>query len=133
MKPSVLGNISNFTIGDNITILLTKYNSSYSDTLNIYVGTTFIKKVQGITNNQKISFTDAEKTACYNAMPYVTGASFRFVNTTYNGANVVGKSENVATGTIPKSVKPAITKVEMREYINGIDEKFGGYVQSICS
>ena len=129
MKPSVLGNISNFTIGDTITIPITKYNSSYSDTLNIYVGTTFIKRVQGITNNQKISFTDDEKTACYNAMPYVTGASFRFVNTTYNGANVVGTSENVATGTIPKSVKPAITKVEMREYINGIDEKFGGYVQ----
>lgn len=129
MKPSVLGNISNFTIGDTITIPITKYNSSYSDTLNIYVGTTFIKRVQGLTNNQKISFTDAEKTACYNAMPYVTGASFRFVNTTYNGANVVGTSENVATGTIPTSVKPAITKVEMREYITGIDEKFGGYVQ----
>lgn len=129
MKPSVLGNIANFTIGEAITIPITKYNSSYSDTLNIYVGSTWIKKVEGLTNNQKVSFTTAEMTACYNAMPYVTGASFRFVNTTYNGANVVGTSEKVAIGSIPASVKPTITKVEMRENVTGIAEKFGGYVQ----
>lgn len=129
MKPSILGNIANFTIGDTITIPITKYNSSYSDTLNIYVGSTWIKKVEGLTNNQKVSFTSSEITACYNAMPYVTGASFRFVNTTYNGANVVGTSEKVATGSIPASVKPTITNVEMREYVTGIAEKFGGYVQ----
>lgn len=129
MKPSVLGNIADFTIGDSITIPITKYNSSYSDTLNIYVGSTWIKRVQGLTNNQKISFTDAEKTSCYNAMPYVTAASFRFVNTTYNGANVVGTSEKVVKGSIPASVKPTITNVEMKEYVTGIAEKFGGYVQ----
>lgn len=129
MKPSVLGNIANFTIGDTITIPITKYSSGYSDTLNIYVGTTWIKRVEKLANNQKISFTDAEKTACYNAMPYVTAASFRFVNTTYNGSNVVGTSEKVATGSIPDSVKPTITNVEMKEYVTGIAAKFGGYVQ----
>lgn len=129
MKPSILGNIANFTIGDTITIPITKYNSGYSDTLNIYVGTTWIKRVEKLTNNQKISFTDAEKTACYNAMPYVTAASFRFVNTTYNGTTIVGTSEKEARGSIPDSVKPTITNVEMREYVTGIAAKFGGYVQ----
>ncbi len=129
MKPSVLGNIANFTIGEAITIPLTKYNSSYTDTLNIYVGTTWIKKVEKLVNNQKVTFTSSEMTACYNAMPYVTGASFRFVTTTYNGATVVGTSEKVATGTIPAGVKPTITNVEMREYVSGIAAKFGGYVQ----
>ena len=129
MKPSILGNIANFTIGDAITIPLTKYNSSYADTLNIYVGTTWIKRVEGLTNNQKVTFTSSEMTACYNAMPYVTAASFRFVTTTYNGSTVVGTSEKVATGSIPASVKPTITNVEMREYVAGIAAKFGGYVQ----
>ena len=129
MKPSVLGNIANFTIGNEITIPITKYESGISDTLNIYIGTTLIKRVEKLVNNQKITFTSNEMTACYNAMPYVTGASFRFVNTTYNGNSVVGTSEKVATGTIPASVKPTITNVEMKEYVTGIAAKFGGYVQ----
>lgn len=129
MKPSVLGNIANFTIGDAITIPLTKYNSGVADTLNIYIGTTWIKRVEKLVNNQAITFTTAERRACYDAIPYATAASFRFVTTTYNGATAIGTSEKVATGSIPESIKPTITNVEMREYVGGIADKFGGYVQ----
>lgn len=129
MKPSILGKIADFTIGNTITIPITKYSSGISDTLNIYVGTTWIKRVEKLVNGQTITFTTEERRACYDAMPYVTAASFRFVNTTYNGANVVGTSEVVAKGTIPDNVKPTITNVEMKENVTGIADKFGGYVQ----
>lgn len=129
MKPSVLGHIADFTIGNAIKIPITKYNANYSDTLNIYVGTTWIKKVEKITNNQSISFTTTEINNIYKAMPYVATASFRFVNTTYNGANIVGTSEKVAAGTINANVKPTISSVSLTEGITTITEKFGGYVQ----
>ena len=129
MKPSILGNIADFTIGDAITIPITKYISGSSDTLNIYIGTIWIKRVEGLTNNQKISFTDAEINSIYKQMPAVTSASFRFVNTTYSNGAVVGTSEKVAKGSIKEDIKPEITNIEMREYIEGIAEKFGGYVQ----
>ena len=129
MKPSILGSIANFTIGDTITIPITKYNSSFSDTLNIYIGTTWIKRVEGIVNNQKVSFTTTEINNIYAAMPSVTSASFRFVNTTYNGANIVGTNEKVAGGFIDPTVKPAITSVTLVEAVTGITAKFGGYVQ----
>jgi hypothetical protein len=129
MKPSILGNIADFTIGNAITIPITKYSSGYSDTLNIYVGTTWIKKVEGIRHNQSITFTSTELNNIYKAMPYVTAASFRFVNTTYNGANVVGTSEKVAAGTIKDDIKPSITNISLTEGIETITDKFGGYVQ----
>ena len=49
-RGSVLGTISNFTIGNAITIPITKYSTSFSDTLNIYIGNTWIKRVEGLTN-----------------------------------------------------------------------------------
>ena len=128
MKPSILGNIADFTIGNAITIPITKYFNG-SDTLNIYIGTKHIKKVEGLTNNQSISFTVDEINTIYSAMPAVTAASFRFVNTTYNGANIVGTSEKVAKGSINADIKPTITSVSLTEGISAITEKFGGYVQ----
>mgnify|MGYP003291665265 CR=1 FL=1 len=129
MKPSILGNIANFIIGNAITIPITKYSSSYSDTLNIYVGNTWIKKVEKLTNNQSINFTSDELEEIYKVMPTVTAASFRFVTTTYNGATIVGTSEKVAVGSISADIKPTISSVSLKEGISTITDKFGGYVQ----
>lgn len=129
-RASVLGSISNFTIGNAITIPITKYSSSFSDTLNIYVGDTWIKRVEGLTNNQSISFTAAELNNIYAAMANVTSATFRFVNSTYSGANVIGTSTKTATGTINANIKPTISSVSIQEAVSNIKTQFGFYVQN---
>ena len=57
---SDLGSISNFTIGNAITIPITKYSSDFRDDLVIKYGSTTVKTVSGITNGASVSFTSSE-------------------------------------------------------------------------
>ena len=130
-RGSVLGTISNFTIGNTITIPVTKYSTSFSDTLNIYVGNTWIKRVEGLTNNQSVSFTTAELNTIYKAMPNVTSAAFRFENTTYNGANIIGTSTKTATGTINANIKPSISSVSLSEANTNVPSDWGLFIKGV--
>lgn len=129
-RASVLGTISNFTIGNAITIPITKYSTSYSDTLNIYVNNTWIKRVEGLTNNQSISFTTTELNNIYTAMSSVTSSTFKFENTTYSGPNIIGTSTKTAIGTIASTIKPAISSVTLNESLANIKTQFGFLVQN---
>lgn len=129
-RASVLGDIANFTIGNAITIPITKYSTSFSDTLNIYVGNTWIKRVERLINNQNVTFTSTELNNIYTAMSNVTNATFRFVNSTYSGANVIGISTKTATGTITSTIKPTISSVTIEEIVSDIETQFGFLVQN---
>ena len=129
-RGSILGSISNFTIGSNITIPITKYSSSFSDTLNIYVGDTWIKRIEGLTNNQIVTFTTAELNNIYKAMSNVASANFRFVNSTYSGASIIGTSTKNATGTINTNIKPSISNVTVQEIVFDIETQFGALIQN---
>lgn len=129
-RGSILGNIANFTIGNAITIPITKYSTSFSDTLNIYVGDTWIKRVEGLTNNQSVSFTTAELNNIYSALSNVTSGVFKFVNSTYSGSNIIGTSTKTATGTINANIKPSISSVALAESVSGLATKFGAYIQN---
>ena len=129
-RATVLGTISNFVIGNSITIPITKYSTSFSDTLNIYIGGNWIKRIEGLTNNQTITFTESELNLIYSAMAYVTSATFTFTNTTYNGANVVGTSTKTVTGTIASTIIPSISSVSVGEAVSGIKTQFGFLVQN---
>lgn len=129
-RGSVLGTISNFTIGNAITIPITKYSTSFSDTLNIYVGDTWIKRVEGLTNNQSVSFTTAELNNIYSALSNVTAGTIRFVNSTYSGSNIIGTSTKTATGTINANIKPSISSVTLTEAVSELVTKFGAYIQN---
>lgn len=129
-RGSTLGTISNFTIGNAITIPITKYSTSFSDTLNIYVGDTWIKRVEGLTNNQSVSFTTAELNNIYAALSNVTSGVFRFVNSTYSDSNIIGTSTKTATGTINTNIKPSISSIALAEAVSGLATKFGAYIQN---
>ena len=97
---SVLGSISNFTIGNAITVPITKYSSDFSDTLVIKYGSTTIKTVSGITNGASVSFTTSELNTIYSLMSTVNSGTFSFGLTTYSGSTSVGTSSKTATGSI---------------------------------
>ena len=129
-RASVLGTIANFTIGDGITIPITKYSSSFSDTINIYIGNLWIKTAGSITNNSTITFTTTELNNIYAATAGSTSAVFRFVNTTYSGSTAIGTSTKTATGTINANIKPSISSVSIGEAVANIKTQFGFYVQN---
>lgn len=129
-RASVLGTIANFTIGDAITIPITKYSSSFSDSINIYIGNLWIKTAGSITNNKTITFTEQEISNIYAATAGSTSAVFRFVNTTYNGSTAIGTSTKTATGSINANIKPTISSVSIAEAVSDIKTQFGFYVQN---
>ena len=131
-RGSVLGTISAFTLGNAITIPITKYASSFYDVLTISLAGTDIKVVNGITNNASISFTAAELTTIYSKMPSVTSGSFTFkltTKTSSSGSNV-GTSTKTATGTISSTIKPTISSVSLVEATSGLATQFGAYIQN---
>lgn len=129
-RGSVLGTISNFTIGNAITIPITKYSSSFTDTLVISVGGTTIKTISGITNGASVSFTTSEINNIYSKLPSATSGTFTFKLTTKSGSTTIGTSTKTAKGTIPSSVKPSISSVSLVEYVEGIATTFGAYIQN---
>lgn len=126
---SVLGTINAFTIGNAIDIPITKYQSSFTDTLVISLGNTTIKTVSPITNGTDVSFTSAELTKIYSLLPSTTKGTFTFTLTTKNGSTTVGTSTKTAEGTINSNVKPTISSVTVSEENTDIPSSWGVYIQ----
>lgn len=126
---SVLGSISNFTIGNAINIPITKYSSGFKDSLTISVAGTTIKTINNISNGYDVSFSSTELTNIYKKIPSSTTATFTFKLTTKSGSTTVGTSTKTATGTIPSSVKPSISSVTVTE-ANGTTAALGVYVKN---
>lgn len=97
---SVLGSISNFVIGNAISIPITKYSSSFVDNLVIKYGNTTVKSVSNVSNGSSISFTSSELNTIYSLMSTVNSGTFSFTITTYNGSSSVGTSSQSAIGSI---------------------------------
>ncbi len=121
---SVLGTIANFTIGNNITIPITKYDSTFADTLVISYGSTTIKTVSSIANGAKVAFTSAELTTIYGLMKTVNSGAFTFVLTTKSGSTTLGSSTKTATGSItnanPTFTASQVTYADTNSTVVGI-------------
>lgn len=109
---SALGTVANFNVGDSITIPITKYDSTFTDTLVISYGSTTLKTVSGITNNAKVSFTSAELTTIYGLMSTVKSGTFTFTLTTKTGSSTLGSSTKSATGSITNA-NPTFTAAQV--------------------
>lgn len=130
-RTSTLGNIADFTIGDNITLSITKHNSSFIDNVIVKIGSTTIKTVYSVTNGSVINFTQEELNSIYSLMPNVSKSTFTFVLVTMSDlTTTVGIDEKNATGTINANVIPSISSVTLSEAVSGIATQFDGYVQN---
>ena len=129
-RGSVLGTISAFTFGNAVNIPITKYSSSFTDSLVISVGGTTIKTINDIDNGYDVSFTSAELSNIYAKIPSATSGTVTFTLTTKSGSTTIGTSTKTAKGTIPSTVVPTISSVALSEYVSGIASTFGSYIQN---
>lgn len=133
---SLIYGISNFTIGSGaVTYKVDKYTDC-TDNLTIKVGNVTVATRNNVTGTsigdltRTITFSSAELTKIYNAMSKVSKAAFLFTITSYiDGANM-GSTSTTAIGTLPSSMKPTITKINLTENVTDISTKFGGFVKS---
>lgn len=129
-RSSKLGTISAFTIGNAINIPITKYSSSFTDTLTITLGGTIIKTINNIINGYDVNFTSTELNNIYAKLPNATSGTFTFKLTTKNGSTTIGTSTKTVKGSISSTIKPSISSVSLSEYVTGIATKFGSYIQN---
>lgn len=130
-RGSTLGTISNFTLGNAITIPITKHSSSFTDSLTISLNGKSIKTVSNISNGASVSFTTSELETIYSSLPSSTTGTFTFKLTTKSGSTTIGTSSKSAVGTIPSSVKPSISNVAVSEANTSvIPSSWGVFVQN---
>lgn len=127
---SVLNDISSFDISQSIKIGFVEYVSSYTEKLEILIGSIVVKTVSNISNSSSISFTDSEKEKIYSLMPNSITQSFTFKLTTLDGSSTIGSSSKTANGTIPSNIVPVIDKVEINDVYIGTLSKFENFVQN---
>ena len=128
---SVIYNVANFTIGSgSISYKIDKY-APITDNLTVKIGSTTIATRSNVSGSgtgelsRTITFSSAELTKIYNAMPKATKATFTFVL-----SSTEGSTSATATGTLAASVKPKITALTLSENVSGLAAKFGGYVKN---
>lgn len=98
---SVITAVGNFNIEDTCSATITKYSTSFKDTLTISCGTTIVKTISDYQSGTAISFTVAEILNIYNLISNnSTSATFSFTLNTYDGSTHVGYSSKSAVGTI---------------------------------
>lgn len=129
-RASVLGSISSFTIGNSVNIPITKYSSSFTDTLTISLSGSTIKTISNITNGYDVTFTSGELNNIYARLPSATSGTFEFKLTTKSGSTTIGTSTKNVKGTIPSTIKPTISSVALAEAVSGLANQFGFYVQN---
>ncbi len=129
-RGSKLGTVPNFTTGSSVKIPITKYSSSFTDNLTIKIGSTTIKTISNISNGDSVSFTSAELTKIYNALPSATKGTVTWQLTTKNGSTTIGTSSKTSTVTINSNIKPSISGITLAEAVSGLATKFGAYIQN---
>ncbi len=108
---SALSAITNFDVDNGVTINLTKYDVTFTDTLVVSYGDTIIKTVSSIHNGTKVSFAN-ELTTIYNLMKSVRSGTFTFELTTKSGSTTIGSSTQTATGSITNA-NPTFTNSQV--------------------
>lgn len=133
---STIYNISNFTINTSaISYKVQKYTSARDD-LEVKIGNTTIATRSNVTGDavsdlsRTITFTTAELTKIYNAMPKVTKATFTFtIKSSIDGVSI-GSTSTTATGTLPSTLVPNLTKVTLTENVSDLATKFGAFIKN---
>ena len=110
---SVLSGIANFTIGNAISIGITKYNAAFTDNLVIKYGSTTIRTISGITNGTSVSFTESELNTIYSLMSTVKSGTFSFTLSTYSGSTLIGSSAVSSTGSLT-NCNPTFVDTDVR-------------------
>ena len=118
----------NGTLGTTLTLSLTRYNSSFTDTITYKCGSASGTVKSGSTA-ATVDWTTTNGNTVALAAQNTSGRSVEvtFTVTTYSGSTVVGKNTTKATLAIPSSVKPsvALSVSDAAGYLS----TYGAYVQ----
>jgi hypothetical protein len=122
-KPSL--SASSVQMGNSITINTNRASSAFTHVLSYSFGS-----LSGtIASNVGASYSWAVPLSLANAIPNNTSGSGTITCKTYNGSTLIGTASVTFKATVPSSVVPTISTVNISEAVSGIAAKFNAYVQ----
>lgn len=94
-RVSLINTVTGNDTGGNLRVSYTKYVSSYTDNLLIYLGSTLIQTVSGYVNNKDITLSSGALHKIYAATGTSKTTTLTFKLQTYDGATLLGTSDGV--------------------------------------
>lgn len=118
---------SSVTLGNNITVNLPRASSSFTHTLqhDFHAGTWTTFATGAAT-----SATLATSIGWAERIPNAVSGGGRIRCLTYNGGTLIGEKTVNFTATVPTSVVPTISAIDVAESADGIAEKFKAFVKT---
>lgn len=108
---STLETVSDFALEKSFSVPVTKYSSSFADTLEIKCGNTLIKSIEGYTNGAAINLSVSELLNAYKTLGSSNRGEFTFNLITKNGDTQVGTSAKTAVGSANGTTKIKVNGV----------------------
>ena len=87
----------NFTVGDNVTVSISRASSSFTHSIQLDVGGVAIKTASGVGASHTWTFTEADVKKIYAAMGSATSGAVVLWCNTYSGSTLVGDAKGTAT------------------------------------
>lgn len=94
-RVSVINSVTGNNTDGNLRVSYTKYVSSYTDNLLIYLGSTPIQTVSGYVNNKDITLSSGALNKIYAATETSKTTTLTFKLQTYDGSTLLGTSDGV--------------------------------------
>lgn len=127
---STISTFGNFTIGNNISVAISRALSVFTHTISLYVGSTKVCERTGIGTSTTLTLSEAENNIIYNAFKSSTSGSVTLRCYTYHGSNLVRSfTTKVSTASVASSIVPTFTSLTATE-VSGISE-LPGFVQGL--
>lgn len=117
---------STFDMGTSITISTPRASTSFTHTLSYTFGNLSGSIGSGIGTSTTWTVPLTLANAISNAISGVGSITCQ----TYNGSTLIGTKSVTFTASVPSTVIPTISAVSIKEAVDGIADKFSGFVQN---
>lgn len=131
-RSSTISSFSSFNIGDSMPVAINRASGSFTHTLQLYIGNTFVAEWLNIGTSATLTLTAAQQDILYQAIPNSTNATVTLWCLTYNGSTVIGGWTSVnVTANVPGAIVPTFGTITHSETIALVSSTVGKYVQNL--
>lgn len=129
-RHSKITSFPNFTIGDGVTVKAPRESTGYTNTFDIYVGSTFIK-TSGRVYSDTYTFTASQLDGIYARIPTTTSTTVTLKVGTRSGDTVIGSIQSAtATAYVGSDIIPSLSSVSVAETVSSLSG-LGVYIQNM--
>lgn len=126
-RQSSFGTISGDTLGSNITVNITRYNSSFTHSMWYSFGNKTWQHIGGDIGTQK---TFQPPLSLCGEIPNASSGTMTLILRTYNGSTQIGVDvTKTITVKVPTSVVPSFTGISHSEAVSDVANAYGVYTQ----